>query len=71
MKEIQRVLVSEVTWKRNELAVFAHSRDLTHLRDIEVPDDTEGERPGTFALYHGYDGRLSVFRIDQNEEGGT
>ena len=67
MKEIQRVLVSEVTWTRARLAERARRMNITHLRDIVVPDDRPGERPGVFAVYHEFDGQPVIFRIDPNE----
>lgn len=67
MKQILSVSVSEVPWSREEVKVRAHRLDLVYLRDVEVPNDKEGESPRTFALYHGYDGKLTVFQVEADE----
>lgn len=68
MKQILSVSVSEIPWTREEIKSRAHRLDLVHLRDVEVPNDKEGEPARTFALYHGYDGKLTVFQVDPNGE---
>lgn len=69
MKQIGSVNVSEVLWGRLHLAEEARRRDLVFIRQVTVPNDTPGsDHEITFALYHGYDGKLTVFQVDPNGE---
>jgi hypothetical protein len=68
MKQIGSVNVSEVLWGRLHLAEEARRRDLVFIRQVTVPNDTPGSDSSTFVLYHGYDGKLTVFQVDPNSE---